>query len=544
MWQYHDSKMRELKKIYTRINKQTQNRLQEIFDSIDFDFNNLYSIANNKTRKRIHAYIEEWKDKGLLTGYFGMLAINIFKKTRVKNSEILELLIYSAYIEEQNKIQESELNILKDVVNYYYQQGQEEVNNTLPKNKRKTVSVIPDAIFLALLDTPNAKGYVWEQYIQAMMKYNAEQIYRQATIDLQQQKELDITNDIYQNIIKRQNNSKLNINEEKISGDIDLTLIGINNQAKLKGISSVDNDAKVVFLSNLDGTETPMCHSLNNQEFYINRENVFDRYYGDTPKTLSIQRIKCFGLVPGLNLPPVNHHFHWCRSIVQYIPNKNIKLTQNKSYNLLDSIYNNKIEKYNFDSLNIEHIDKKVLSNVLDNMEKVYKDFPQIKGKIKQIKEINHPNAGMSVQPQEDGTYIMEVNKKFFNKEKVIKEIYKKDRESRYHPKNSTYKDIGIHESGHMVLSEILKKKYTDTNLIATDWNSNVTAQRIINKAFDKLKINGIIQRKEAIRNISTHASKYNSNETIAEAFVDYYANKSRATDLSKTIIDIMKGMI
>lgn len=544
MWQYHDSKMRELKKIYTRINKQTQNRLQEIFDSIDFDFNNLYSIANNKTKKRINAYIEEWKDKGLLTGYFGMLAINIYKKTRVKNSEILELLIYSAYIEEQSKVQESELNILKDVANYYYQQGQEEVNNTLPKNKRKAVSVIPDAIFLALLDTPNAKGYVWEQYIQAIMKYNAEQIYRQATIDLQQQKELDITNDIYQNIIKRQNNSKLNINEEKISGDIDLTLIGINNQAKIKGISSIDNDAKVVFLSNLDGTETPMCHSLNNKDFYINRENVFDRYYGDTPKTLSIQRIKCFGLVPGLNLPPINHHFHWCRSIVQYIPNKNIKLIQNKSYNLLDSIYNNKIEKYNFDSLNIEHIDRKVLSDLLDNMEKVYKDFPQIKGKIKQIKEINHPNAGMSIQPQEDGTYIMEVNKKFFHKEKIIKEIYRKDEKSRYHPKNSTYKDIGIHESGHMVLSEILKKKYTDTNLIATDWNSNVTAQRIINKAFDKLKINGIIQRKEAIRNISTHASKYNSNETIAEAFVDYYANKSRATDLSKTIVDIMKGMI
>lgn len=321
-------------------------------------------------------------------------------------------------------------------------------------------------------------------------------------------------------------------------------MIGLNNQAKLKGISSIDNDAKVIFLSNLDGTETPMCHSLNNQEFYINRENAFDRYYGETPKLLSIQRIKCFGLVLGLNLPPINHHFHWCRSIVQYIPNKNIKLTQNKTYNLLDSIYNSRIEKHNFDNLNIDHIDKKALSNVLDNMKKVYEDFPQIKGKIKQIKEINHPNAGMSIQPQEDGTYIMEVNRKFFHKEKTIKEIYKKDVETKFHPRNSTYKDIGIHESGHMVLSEILKNKYTNINLIASDWNSNITAQRIIDKAFDKLEINGIIQRKEAIRNISIHASKYNSNETIAEAFVDYYANKSKATDLSKTIVNIMKGMI
>lgn len=69
-WQYHDNKMIELKKIYNKVSKQTQNRLQEIFDGIDFDFNSLYSIADSKTKKRIDTYIEEWKDKGFLTGYF------------------------------------------------------------------------------------------------------------------------------------------------------------------------------------------------------------------------------------------------------------------------------------------------------------------------------------------------------------------------------------------------------------------------------------------------------------------------------------------
>lgn len=154
-WQYHDNKMIELKKIYNKVSKQTQNRLQEIFDSIDFDFNNLYSITDNKTKTRINTYIEEWQDEGLLTGYFGTLAKNIKNRTRVKNSEILELLIYGAYIEEQSKVEEKELNTFKDVANYYYQQGQEEVNKTL--NKKKIVSVIPDAIFLALMNIPNAK---------------------------------------------------------------------------------------------------------------------------------------------------------------------------------------------------------------------------------------------------------------------------------------------------------------------------------------------------------------------------------------------------
>ena len=115
----------------------------------------MYSIADSKTKKRINTYIEEWQDEGLLTGYFGRLAKNIKNRTRVKNSEILELLIYSVYIEEQGKVEKTELNIFKEDVNYYYQQGQEEVNKTL--KKKKEVSVIPNAIFLALMSIPNAK---------------------------------------------------------------------------------------------------------------------------------------------------------------------------------------------------------------------------------------------------------------------------------------------------------------------------------------------------------------------------------------------------
>ena len=118
-WQYHDNKMRDLKKVYNRISKQTQNELQNIFDSYKIDFEHLYNIADRKTLNRIKTKIEEWKDKKLLNGYFGMLANNIYKRTRIKNSEILELLIYSAYIEEQNKLEQTELNIFKDVANYY-----------------------------------------------------------------------------------------------------------------------------------------------------------------------------------------------------------------------------------------------------------------------------------------------------------------------------------------------------------------------------------------------------------------------------------------
>ena len=176
-WQYHDKKMKELKQLYIKTSKQTQNKLQEIIDTFKFNFDTLYNITDTKTKKRINTYIEEWEDKGLLTGYFGILAKNIYSRTRVKNSEILELLIYGAYAEEQAKLKEQELNIMYDDANYYYQEGQQEVNNALPKKERKPINILKWALFLALLDEPNVKGYVFEQYIQATIQFNAQQIY-------------------------------------------------------------------------------------------------------------------------------------------------------------------------------------------------------------------------------------------------------------------------------------------------------------------------------------------------------------------------------
>lgn len=283
--------------MYQKTSLQTQNRLQEIFKIFNFAFDNLYNMADKKTKQQVNTYIEEWKDKKLLNGYFGMLADNIYKRTRVKNSEILELLIYSAYIEEQNKLQEKELNIFRDDANYYYQRGQEEVNNTLARNKRKEVSVIPDAIFLALIDTPNSTGLNWQQYIETIMQYNSQQIYKQAILNIQQQKELEIQSNEFQRIIQQQNNQRLNINGNKISGAVDMQMIGLNNLAKVEGIRRLDKNARVQFVSDQCEHVTMMCSNMDKMIFNVNDWNEFDRWYGETAKELKIERIKVFGLV-------------------------------------------------------------------------------------------------------------------------------------------------------------------------------------------------------------------------------------------------------
>ena len=339
-WQYHNKKMIELKKLYNKTSKQTQNKLQEIFDTFDFTFDNVYNIADKKTKKRVNTYIEEWKDKGLLTGYFGTLAKNIYSRTRVKNSEILELIIYGAYIEEQSKIHEQELNIMYNDVSYYYQEGQQEVNNTLPKKERKPIDILKWALFLAMLDQPNAKGYVYEQYIQATIQFNAQQIYRQVIIDLQQQNKAYITNDIYQNLIKRQGNMRLNIKDGKAtSGDVDVTLIGLNNMAKIEGIKLLDKNAECLFISDLCEHVTQMCSNMNGYKFKVNDWNSFDRWYGETAKDLRIERVRVKGLVLGINLPPITHHFHYCHSTIMYIP---VESREETEYNVLNYTRKNK----------------------------------------------------------------------------------------------------------------------------------------------------------------------------------------------------------
>lgn len=58
MWEQHDNYMKQLKQLYNKISRQTQLRLQEIFDMFNFTSDNIYDIADNKTKRRIDTYIE------------------------------------------------------------------------------------------------------------------------------------------------------------------------------------------------------------------------------------------------------------------------------------------------------------------------------------------------------------------------------------------------------------------------------------------------------------------------------------------------------
>ena len=182
--------------------------------------------------------------------------------------------------------------------------------------------------------------------------------------------------------------------------------------------------------------------------------------------------------------------------------------------------------------------------DTLNNMNKVYRDFPQVKNRLKEIKVIEHPKGGLNITPDiKDNRYVMEINKKFYGDINTVKKQYQNDVKNGFHPKNTTYEDIGNHELGHCVTYEIIKNRYTDKNLIIKDWNNDITTKEIVAKAFNNLGISDKISQNLLRSNISKYAmTKY--SETIGEAFADYYRNKNNASILSKEIIKTMKGMI
>lgn len=155
---------------------------------------------------------------------------------------------------------------------------------------------------------------------------------------------------------------------------------------------------------------------------------------------------------------------------------------------------------------------------------KVLKDFPVLEHKIKNIVLDADANSFMAIKPTKNADgYVLYIGKETFKSIKNVKNAYKNDVKAGYSVQNSTYKDILTHELGHALNLEIIKKQYTgDLNRIANDYNNSITANQIVEKALDNIKIFNLSNRELKIKNISNYAYE-NKAECIAEAFCDYY---------------------
>ena len=528
-WNHHNLQIQKLKKIYDKLSLNTRNRIQEVLDTFDFTDKNIYEIADKKTKRRINEYIAKWRDEELLQDYFEMLANSIYMKTRVKNSEILELLIYSAYIEEYKKQEEKEIEVFKEDINYYYNEGINEVRKA--KGYKEKHSIIPEAVFLILIDSMNSLGYTWRQYINLSIMNNVNQIYRQVLINIQQQKELKMDSDEFKVLLDRQDRQRLNINGDKISGAVDNELVGLCNQAKIKGIEKEDSNAQVRFIAVTDSNSTAMCQSMNNKLFYINKLNEFYRMYGETKNDLRNYKIRAKGLVLGINLPPISHFWHWCRSTIMYV---------------------NPVEKQD----KTEYNDLEYPSYIRLNVDKGYKPESEIDTIVNAITKIP-PNVRDLV---EDTQYeIFSLGKVYRNNEVVKNSFYDRKENKIYilDGQNLTEGEV-IHEIGHVVETKLGILNNTDYIRIRSYGlenyskssikpNEELGADCIKNSKFIS-DLQGKVYKRDLDGNYRTYSNdSLNLNclgDYFSEGFREYIENKGNLLKNDKELYNYIRGVI
>ena len=324
-WNYTDLKLKDYLRIYKKTNLKTQDNIQDIFNGIDFNYMDLNKPISNNQRKKLSRVVDEWKQLELLKGYFEYKVIEILNKRYITNQEMLSILLWGAFVKERSQLDEYEEVLFTEIGQDLYKQGIDEIKPT----KKKKWSLTWEYIW-SMLCLPNVKGSSWITYIEALALTNTQEIERQTIIQLQQNKKPNIEDDVFKNILKKQQNRYISINDDKISGALDSQVVEIANKSLLKAGEDVgQKKLRARFIAEIDDRTTKMCDGMNGMLFYVNDWNRFYRYSDDDKRDV-LYTIK--GLEVGANLPPINNHFHYCRSTITY-------LTEMK-YNELIAEYN------------------------------------------------------------------------------------------------------------------------------------------------------------------------------------------------------------
>ena len=336
-WGYTRKELKQFRKDYDKLNKETQDKLQEIFTSYNITYDKLYKTISYNDKQRLKRKINQWKKMGIYKGYFEF-RVEELMKGKITYRDLIEILLYGAYAEEEEELDFKIKTLFSNVALDCYNQGREEL-------KKKKKSIIPVYILnsfgIMLID-----GCIWQNYFDALVLTNMQEILKQYLILLQQEKELDAYSKLIQQILDMQRNRLISVSDDKYSGGLDKYTTALGNEAYL-GASEFE-DVPVIFISDLCENVTEMCKYMDGMIFHTRNINTFKRPIGRTKNDLVIEDVSVKGLVAGINLPPINQHFHWCHSTISY----QVEKSTNEFRKEFKSSWYDKLTDYEKDGIN------------------------------------------------------------------------------------------------------------------------------------------------------------------------------------------------
>lgn len=299
MWDLTDKLLNNFYKKYTI--QDLQDDILDIFDRIEPND----KIASKENINRFKRYIN--KNYNDYDDYGKYKAKRFLNRLKITNNDILKFMIYTTYSKKQKKLDEFENLIFQELIKDTYEKETIKINK---ETKRKIPNPPIYVVYaLLLLAMPNSKGYKWKDYNSAVVSYNSDETYRYL-ITNNKKKLKDLLLKQKKRLINKKTDDKI----DKFSGSLDNEVVFIVNQTKIKAYEDMEIK-KVKFISVDDIKTTEMCHTLNGQIFKINDWNKYDRYSAFDKRII---RYTTYGLKVGDNLPPINNHFHYCRSTITY----------------------------------------------------------------------------------------------------------------------------------------------------------------------------------------------------------------------------------
>lgn len=301
MWDYVDNELKTYNKEYDKINRETLDEFQNILDK-DVDLDEYATKSDlNRLQREITTNYE------YLSEYGKYEARKRLKRTRMKYSDWFWFYFFMIYSLQAYQLAKIEQIIFNNVVKETYNRELKDLSKVI-KPKKGNINVDK------LVKQPNSKGYVWNEYKDAMTLYNTNELHSMVIQNKRANKPLNVDNREFKKLFDKQKHRMINIKNGKTSGSMDNELIYLANATKTE--TYIFNDVKKCrFIAIHDKKTTEMCTSLDGQIFNVHDWNKFRRYNGTTG---TYQTYNVYGLIAGVNLPPIDNNFHWCRSTITY----------------------------------------------------------------------------------------------------------------------------------------------------------------------------------------------------------------------------------
>lgn len=307
-WIVTDKLLKGFQKEQRLITDDLKTELKDFLNSLDITLYDLNKPISKRENEKLNKTI---RDNRILIKKDNYTLYKVYtKKQTPLYSEYAEIMLLIIYLQYMDRTYQKAKKYFKAVSKDAVKQAEEEVGRPPRVPFSITMDLIESLLIVNTLQKP-----LWD-YLTLLVQSCEEEAYKLLLLRLQSSGRA--RNDAYtredvDELAEKQRRRIVYIHDGRESGIMTDIFRDLWHEMYIEPYR--EENLQVRFIAEVDNATTPMCLSMANMLFYINDWNEFRRYCADID---GMATYRVFGLVQGINLPPIMNHFHWCRSTVTY----------------------------------------------------------------------------------------------------------------------------------------------------------------------------------------------------------------------------------